>query len=177
VEGIQDLKLEHQLAPTREAISRTISVGSAGFFKAMEGVRGRLAAKMSSSAGSSELSVNEIEKAEGRVSSMSSSIVEVRTKNVENVASEDKDVAGARPMSVMSAASSSTTTTTTSVSSAAVDAKAVLTSWGAGIGSFFSSKVSKVSLPRHSSVESSGMPGLAEVKETSTESTPHDGSG
>jgi len=40
-EGIQELKLEQQLAPAREAVTRTITVGSANFFKAMEGVRER----------------------------------------------------------------------------------------------------------------------------------------
>ncbi|CAK5270526.1 unnamed protein product, partial [Mycena citricolor] len=40
-EGIQDLKIEQQLAPTREAIARTISVGSTNLFKAFEGVRER----------------------------------------------------------------------------------------------------------------------------------------
>ncbi|THH26695.1 hypothetical protein EUX98_g7485 [Antrodiella citrinella] len=40
-EGIQELKIEQQLAPTREAIGRTLAAGSTGFFKAVEGVRGR----------------------------------------------------------------------------------------------------------------------------------------
>ncbi|KAF8722483.1 hypothetical protein AX14_009755 [Amanita brunnescens Koide BX004] len=40
-EGIQELKLEQQLAPARDAVARTITVGSANFFKAMEGVRDR----------------------------------------------------------------------------------------------------------------------------------------
>ena len=39
-EGIQDLKLEQQLAPTREAISRTLAAGSTNFFNAVAGVRG-----------------------------------------------------------------------------------------------------------------------------------------
>ncbi|KZT67293.1 hypothetical protein DAEQUDRAFT_794018 [Daedalea quercina L-15889] len=40
-EGIQELKLDQQLAPTREAISRTITAGSTNVIKAMEGLRGR----------------------------------------------------------------------------------------------------------------------------------------
>ncbi|KAJ7780744.1 transport protein Avl9-domain-containing protein [Mycena maculata] len=40
-EGLQDLKLEQQLAPARDAVARTITAGSMGFFKAVEGVRGR----------------------------------------------------------------------------------------------------------------------------------------
>jgi dipeptidyl aminopeptidase/acylaminoacyl peptidase len=40
-EGIQELKLEQQLAPAREAVARTLTVGSSNFFKAVEGVKGR----------------------------------------------------------------------------------------------------------------------------------------
>jgi hypothetical protein len=47
-EGIQELKLDQQLAPAREAVSSAISAGSAGFFKAVEGVRGRWAQRQSS---------------------------------------------------------------------------------------------------------------------------------
>ena len=42
-EGIQELKLEQQLAPAREAVARTLATGSTNFFKAVEGVRGRWA--------------------------------------------------------------------------------------------------------------------------------------
>ena len=40
-EGVQDLKIGQQLAPTREAISKTFATGSTNFFKAVEGVKGR----------------------------------------------------------------------------------------------------------------------------------------
>jgi len=40
-EGIQELKLDQQLAPAREAVARTFTVGSTNFFKAVEGVKGR----------------------------------------------------------------------------------------------------------------------------------------
>ncbi|KAH9924315.1 transport protein Avl9-domain-containing protein [Epithele typhae] len=40
-EGIQELKLDQQLAPTREAISRTLAAGSTNFFNAVAGVRER----------------------------------------------------------------------------------------------------------------------------------------
>ncbi|KAF9262933.1 hypothetical protein L218DRAFT_1077588 [Marasmius fiardii PR-910] len=40
-EGIQDLKLDQQLAPAREAVSRTFTAGSTTFFNAVEGVRAR----------------------------------------------------------------------------------------------------------------------------------------
>lgn len=40
-EGIQELKLEQQLAPAREAVARTFTISSSNFFKAVEGVKGR----------------------------------------------------------------------------------------------------------------------------------------
>ncbi|THV02974.1 hypothetical protein K435DRAFT_775155 [Dendrothele bispora CBS 962.96] len=40
-EGIQDLKLEQQLAPAREAVQKTFTLGSASFFSAVQGVRDR----------------------------------------------------------------------------------------------------------------------------------------
>ncbi|PCH39859.1 hypothetical protein WOLCODRAFT_97921 [Wolfiporia cocos MD-104 SS10] len=40
-EGIQELKLDQSLAPTREAIARTFTASSTSLFKAVEGVRGR----------------------------------------------------------------------------------------------------------------------------------------
>ncbi|KAL0579872.1 hypothetical protein V5O48_002119 [Marasmius crinis-equi] len=40
-EGIVDLKLDQQLAPAREAVSRTFTAGSTSFFNAVEGVRSR----------------------------------------------------------------------------------------------------------------------------------------
>ena len=44
-EGVQDLKIGQQLAPTREAISKTLATGSTNFFKAVEGVKGRWMAR------------------------------------------------------------------------------------------------------------------------------------
>lgn len=53
-EGIQELKLDQQLAPAREAVSSAITAGSTTFFKAVEGVRGRWAQRQSASAQSLE---------------------------------------------------------------------------------------------------------------------------
>ncbi|KAJ7578173.1 transport protein Avl9-domain-containing protein [Mycena floridula] len=63
-EGIQDLKLEQQLAPAREAVAQTIKVGSANFFKAVEGVRERWGARTPSSGSSSMGSPVEVTKAD-----------------------------------------------------------------------------------------------------------------
>jgi hypothetical protein len=48
-EGVQDLKIGQQLAPTREAISKSLATGSTNFFKAVEGVKGRWMARSPSS--------------------------------------------------------------------------------------------------------------------------------
>lgn len=48
-EGVQDLRIGQQLAPTREAISKTLATGSTNFFKAVEGVKGRWMARSPSS--------------------------------------------------------------------------------------------------------------------------------
>ncbi|TFK62572.1 hypothetical protein BDN72DRAFT_903122 [Pluteus cervinus] len=56
-EGIQELKLDQSLAPAREAVARTLTVGSSNFFKAVEGVRDRWTAQRSvSSSGVSRTS-------------------------------------------------------------------------------------------------------------------------
>jgi len=50
-EGVQDLKIGQQLAPTRDAISKTLVTGSTNFFKAVGGVRGRFMARTPSTGG------------------------------------------------------------------------------------------------------------------------------
>lgn len=50
-EGVQDLKIGQQLAPTRDAISKTLVTGSTNFFKVVGGVRGRLMARTPSAGG------------------------------------------------------------------------------------------------------------------------------
>ncbi|QRW27025.1 Late Secretory pathway protein AVL9 [Rhizoctonia solani] len=45
-EGLNDLRLEENLGPTRDRISNVISMGSAGFFKAVEGFRSDVSSRM-----------------------------------------------------------------------------------------------------------------------------------
>ncbi|KAH7340653.1 transport protein Avl9-domain-containing protein [Rhizoctonia solani] len=45
-EGLNDLKLEENLGPARDRISNALSVGSAGFFKAVEGFRSDVASRI-----------------------------------------------------------------------------------------------------------------------------------
>ncbi|KAG1742342.1 transport protein Avl9-domain-containing protein [Suillus paluster] len=141
-EGLQELKLE-QLAPTREAISRTITASSTNFFKAVEGVRGRWQQRTASStsfnsdltSGTCETPV-EISKSEAELSSSALSEGSKLTSNITRQTSRDS-VPGTptRPVSVAQAAS---------------DAKVALGNWGAGIQSFWSGRASRFSISRSS---------------------------
>jgi hypothetical protein len=118
-EGIQDLKLEQQLAPTREAISRTITAGSANFFKAVEGVKGRFVQRSGSTT-----SVGSASTSSGTV--ISSSEI------------PDGSVLTATPPTQAAPAPAG-------VDAAAILAKERLTGWGASVGSFFSTRASRFS--------------------------------
>lgn len=130
-EGLQDLKLEQQLAPTREAISRTLATGSTNFLKAVEGVRGRWAQRSVSSSSIVD---------DAPSSRTSSSPVEV-TKSDADMSEVLKEgppqspTAAARPLSVAAV-------------QAASETKAALGAWGSGIGSFLSQRASRFTLPR-----------------------------
>ncbi|KAJ3812652.1 transport protein Avl9-domain-containing protein [Lentinula aff. lateritia] len=145
-EGIQELKIEQQLAPAREAVTRTFTAGSLSFFKAVEGVRDRWqrsAPTTPSTAGP----ITAIPATPSNHSDMSTS------EEPELVTKPDLD------SSPSNSASSSTSSfmqptlfkhtsidSTASRSSASTDTSsgssspARLTSWGAGIGSFMSSR-------------------------------------
>ncbi|KAJ8593958.1 hypothetical protein M405DRAFT_730502 [Rhizopogon salebrosus TDB-379] len=152
-EGLQELKLEQQLAPTREAISRTITTGSTNFFKAVEGVRGRWQQRSASStsfnsdptSSTSETPV-EISKSEAELSS--SPTIEESKPNASRQTSWDSVP--------------STPTRPVSVAQAASEAKAALGTLGAGIQSFWSSRASRFSMSRSS---------IASVASTDSSST------
>ena len=118
-EGIQELKLEQQLAPTREAISRTITAGSTNFFKAVEGVKGRFVQRSASS-----LSVGSTSTSSGTVISTS----EVPDGSV---------LANSPPPPP--------TTVPTGVEATAIQAKERLSGWGASVGTFFASRTTRFS--------------------------------
>lgn len=143
-EGLQELKLEQQLAPTREAISRTITASSTNFFKAVEGVRERWQQQRTTSSVSfnSDLASSvyetpvEVSKLEAGLSPSPASEGSKLTSNISRQTSRDS-VLGTpmRPVSVAQAAS---------------DAKAALGTWGAGIQSFWSGRASRFSTSRSS---------------------------
>lgn len=56
VEGLHDLHLQDQLAPTREAINSALLAGSSSLFKAFDGVRSEVASRLREREGQSPLS-------------------------------------------------------------------------------------------------------------------------
>lgn len=119
-EGIQDLKLEQQLAPTREAISRTINAGSANFFKAVEGVKGRLMPQRTGSTTSI-----------GSTSTSSGTVIS---------SSEIPDGSAITTTPPTQAAPAPA-----GVDAAALLAKERLSGWGASVGTFFSTRAARFS--------------------------------
>ncbi|KAF8651950.1 hypothetical protein AX16_004593 [Volvariella volvacea WC 439] len=154
-EGIQDLKLDQQLAPAREAVARTFTAGSAGFFNAVEGVKQRWNQR---STNSSNTSVNE---------SGSSTPVEVTKADVQNADAGSSPTTSPTPApaapprmswltrTLSSSASSESNTAaqqdTPSKSATAPTVTSPASSWGSGIGSFFASRAGRFSLSRGSS--------------------------
>ncbi|KAF8133682.1 transport protein Avl9-domain-containing protein [Boletus edulis] len=137
-EGIQDLKLEQQLAPTREAISRTLTAGSANFFKAVEGVRERWQQRTVSSPSMQDVTSGpygapvEITKSEA---SLPAAMTDSAKSGV-NIS---------RQTSRESAASVLPSQRPISMAQAASDTKAALSSFGVGIQSLWSSRASRFS--------------------------------
>ncbi|KAJ7617522.1 transport protein Avl9-domain-containing protein, partial [Mycena polygramma] len=139
-EGLQDLKLEQQLAPAREAIART----SSNFFKTIEGVRGRWAAQRESVSGASGDAAKR--------ASTPVEPVEVTKADVEDApaAAPSPPPNSARPL-LLARSSTLIETPPTPV-------PARISSWGAGIGSFISTRASKFTLPTLGRRESAEMP-------------------
>jgi hypothetical protein len=128
-EGIQDLKLEQQLAPTREAISRTINAGSTNFFKAVEGVKGRFIQRTGSTT-----SVGSTSTSSGTV--ISSSEI------------PDGSALTTTPPTQSAPAPAG-------VDAAATLAKERLSGWGTSVGTFFSTRAARFSTQKMSSPSAS----------------------
>ncbi|KAG5638741.1 hypothetical protein H0H81_010551 [Sphagnurus paluster] len=152
-EGIQELKLEQQLAPAREAVTRAVSVGSTNFFKAVEGVRDRWAQRSDSTPS---------------VNSGSSTPVEVSKTDLDGTSvppSQTTSTGSLRPFSLLSRSISPEPTASPAVESSATTPTPAgspllpslaspsknLASWGAGIGSFLSTRTSRFSIARRAS--------------------------
>ena len=152
-EGIQDLKLEQQLAPAREAMVRTFSTGSTNFFKAVEGVRGRWAQRNAESN-------KEGDQTKTSRSNSIAEVPEVNKSDVEKTSPKTPPMptttAGAlrpfglglrRPSYPITGTVSSPSVSSPSFSdvpaSPAPPVGTALASWGAGIGSFISTRLAR----------------------------------
>jgi hypothetical protein len=131
-EGIQELKLEQQLAPTREAISRTITAGSTNFFKAVEGVKGRFVQRSASS-----LSVGSTSTSSGTVVSTS------EVPDGSALTNSPSPIPAIVP---------------TSVEATANQAKERLSGWGASVGTFFTSRAARFSTQQKTASSSVSAP-------------------
>lgn len=149
-EGLQELHIQEQLAPTREAISRTIASSSTSFFKAVEGVRGRWSQRSASS-----LSVNG-----DSTSTIATTPVEITHSDADLAAS---NVSKLRPLSTASLASQSSQPPSLgpglrplalSAAQTATETKAALSTWGSNLGSFISQRATRLTVPRTTSATS-----------------------
>lgn len=151
-EGIQELKLDQQLAPAREAVVRTLASGSTTFFKAVEGVRDRWAQQRQLSTSSSTISAAS--------DARSSMPIEVSKSDLHGHTESPKPASRSLSLlasftSAINATSgqdaakreSSTSGTAASLNDVSTAASATVANnvptWGSGIGSFFSSKLAR----------------------------------
>ena len=143
-EGIQELKLDQQLAPARDAVARTLNVGSTNFFKAVEGVRERWAQRSNSTPTSEE----------DKNSRASTPPVEVSKADLEDAPRTARPVdyiskaANLRPFSLGSTISNDSLSPTSPSSAPIVTSAQQLSAWSAGLGSFLSAKASRFSTLR-----------------------------
>ena len=137
-EGIQELKLEQQLAPAREAVARTFTVGSSNFFKAVEGVKGRW--------GQRTPSYDESVDSQNKMPRTSTPPVEVSKADCEEEDCHTATPAG--PSKKLERPFSLTSTNSLSLASPSADTsfKPSNTSWGTTIGSFLSARALKFQL-------------------------------
>jgi hypothetical protein len=137
-EGLQDLKLDQQLAPAREAVANVLAAGSTNVFNAVQGIRDRWAAQRQSvsvpASGGQPLSRTTTR------SSVGTPPIEISRADAElapatTPAPPAPPPSGIRPLSLLGGAE---------VKPAAPAAPA----WGAGIGSFLSSRWSRAPSPQ-----------------------------
>ncbi|KIP02780.1 hypothetical protein PHLGIDRAFT_111646 [Phlebiopsis gigantea 11061_1 CR5-6] len=170
-EGIQELKLDQQLAPAREAVSRTINAGSTGFFKAVDSVRERWMQRSSSSspdvsapqAGSASSSMVNVSRSDtGSIRSGRDSLSMFSSPE----SSPQPPPAGIRPLSLIGSKMPPPPPPP-------ADTMPAASTWGAGIGSFFSQRATRFSVARAQTAmtpprESSPAPSLGSVRSASS---------
>lgn len=172
-EGIQDLKLDQQLAPAREVVARTLTVGSNNFFKAVEGVKGRWAQRSSSSGASSVTSSGTSSVGSSSVNSDGvsgySTPVEVSKSDLVDDGKTATQASFMRPFSfaglTLGASAgegqgqrqgTAETRTAPPTPSTATPLKANVAAWSAGIGSFLSTRAPRFSISSAGATSSRG---------------------
>ncbi|KAI0685340.1 transport protein Avl9-domain-containing protein [Cytidiella melzeri] len=155
-EGINDLKIDQQLDLTKDAIQRTFTAGSTNFFKAVEGVRGRWMQRASSSP-------NMESSSSGYLSSPDTSSVKSGRSGAPG-SSQPPSIAGTpdvspipppalpngmRPFSLAGRSSPQLP-----VPAPTPEVKPSISTWGSGLGSFFTQRA-----PRFSAVRSQAAAG------------------
>ncbi|KAG6898417.1 hypothetical protein C0992_004128 [Termitomyces sp. T32_za158] len=154
-EGIQELKLEQQLAPARDAVTRAVSVGSANFFKAVGGVRDRWAHRSDSTSTSNTRSDTPVEVTKADSDGAASSASAYGSASTTNTTS-----GGLRPFSLITRSASASDSPAPSASAPSPTAHSPpsssvlptslmspsknLAAWGTGFGSFISQRASNL---------------------------------
>lgn len=133
-EGVQDLRIGQQLAPTREAISKTLATGSTNFFKAVEGVKGRWMARSPNSTPATPS-----DSGRGTPVDLGEEHDAISVKSFTS-AKNSPAIQETQPSSQQSASPGVV------ASEFAQRATSALSGWGSGIGSFISNRTSKFSL-------------------------------
>lgn len=162
-EGVQDLKLAQQLAPTRDAISKTLVTGSTNFFKAVGGVRGRFMARTPSTGGAP----TPPESGRGTPVDLGKDSDTVSVKST---------MSSKNPPSIQETQTPAPQTVSPQIvaSEFAQKATSTLGGWGSGIGSFLSSKASKFSLGGGTITTPAPVPAAATSTETPKLNEPDD---
>lgn len=135
-EGVQDLKIGQQLAPTRDAISKTLATGSTNFFKAVEGVKGRWMARTPSMGGAPATPPD---------SGRGTPVDLGKDPDVVSVKSTASSKSSPAIQQIQSPVQQ-TISPQIGASEFAERAANTLSGWGSGIGSFISNRTSKFSL-------------------------------
>lgn len=158
-EGLTDLHLDQQLAPTREAISSAITAGSTSFFKAVGGVRGnvsKMVAQRQASGGIGGIALPTFSSPFSGSNTTTPPAQEAVSSPPPPPSSFPASVMAAtgagggerklRPLSLASVASiqsAASTNVTSTENSAGARASGGFSGWGSSIGSFVSSRASK----------------------------------
>ncbi len=138
-EGIQELKLDQQLAPAREAVSRTLAAGSTNFFNAVAGVRERWMRNPSSSSSVSDAaSPPSLSKVNTRGSDGSPPSERSRSSRDSHVPATPTSTRGLRPLSIVGAQQLAQPEPPKLPPSSF--------GWGSNIGSFFSQRAARLSI-------------------------------